>query len=229
MIDVSDERMLAVRTVAVRTLASASLILSASGALHAQMPGLPVLQNGFSNAGITIAGNYGQSSRVVGYGAAVAWAPASGRLQLSAGAGAATPDGAAGATTYGARVAMSLGSSVGAGRFGLAPFAGVGGATFDGSRVLHIPIGIGGGFRTRLGASRGVAIFATPFYSWTRVTASDADPVQAGLLRVSIGVDVALLSKVGATLGLETGQKAKDGDPGATGSTFGAGLSYAFR
>lgn len=207
----------------------ACLILVGTRALGAQMPGLPVLQNGFSNAGITIAGNYGQSSDLVGYGAAVAWAPASGRFQLSAGGGSATPDNGGRATSYGARVAMALGSSLGGGRFGLAPFVGAGGANFDGSRVTQIPVGIGAGFRARLGASRGVALFATPFYNWTRVRESDADPSQAGLLRVSFGVDVALFPKVGATLGLETGQTAKDGDPGASGSTFGAGLSYAFR
>lgn len=204
----------------------ACVVLAGARELRAQMPGLPVLQNGFSNSGITVAGNYGRSSDLVGYGAAVAWAPASGRFQLSAGGGAVTPDGGARATSYGVRAAMPLGSLLGGGRIGLAPFAGVGGATFEGRRIMQIPVGIGAGFRARLGATRSVAVFATPFYSWTRASGSNIESTRAGLLRVSLGVDVALLPKVGATIGWESGQSAKDGDPGASSSTLGVGLSY---
>lgn len=224
MIDLS-----VVKGLAARTLLGTSLILTASRGVHAQMPGLPVLQNGFSNAGITIAGNYGQSSDLVGYGAAVAWAPASGRFQLSAGGGLATPERVGSGASYGARVAMAFGSSLKGGRFGLAPFAGMGAAKFDGKRVAQIPAGVGAGFRARLGATRGVAVFASPFYSWTQVSEPGIESRQAGLLRVSLGADVALFPKMGLTLGWETGAVAKDGDPGATGGIVGAGLSYAFR
>ena len=205
------------------------LILVGTRALDAQMPGLPVLQNGFSNAGITIAGNYGRTKELLAYGAAVAWSPSSGRFQLSAGGGLATPEREGSGASYGARVAMAFGSSLKGGRFGLAPFAGMGAAKFDGKRVTQIPAGVGAGFRARLGATRGVAVFASPFYSWTQVSEPGLASRQAGLLRVSVGADVALFPKMGLTLGWETGAIARDGDPGATGGIVGAGVSYAFR
>ena len=63
------------------------------------------------------------------------------------------------------------------------------------------------------------AVIATP----TPMTAG------LGVVRASFGVDVTVLPRLGATLGIETGAKAKDGDPGPTGTVLGAGLSYAFR
>ena len=50
-----------------------------------------------------------------------------------------------------------------------------------------------------------------------------------GLFRASVGVDVAVVPSLGITVGYEFGQKADDGPPGATGGSFGVGVSYALR
>ncbi len=203
---------------------AALLVPSAAGA---QIPGLPVLQNAFSNPGITVAANYGSGEGDRTIAAAAAWAPATGRFQFSAGVGSWTPDEGERTTAYGARFAAALFSFAG-GSIGLAPFIGVGGAKIGDARVTNVPIGVGAGWRRALGSSRGISLHAAPFYSWTRAT--DGDETQGGgQVRVAAGVDVTIIRSLGATIGVEGGQKAKEGDPGVRGVVFGGGLSYAFR
>jgi hypothetical protein len=48
-------------------------------------------------------------------------------------------------------------------------------------------------------------------------------------VRASFGVDVAVVPSLGITVGYELGQTADADEPGATGGTFGVGISYAFR
>lgn len=204
------------------TLVLAAAVLLAPPA-RAQMPGAPVLQNAFSNPGFTVAVNYsaGTDHRVIA--GAAAWAPASGRFQVSAGAGMFTPDAGA-ELDYGGRLAVPLRSFGTA--FGLAVFAGAGAVKAGGTRLLQVPAGIGLGYRRRLGESRGISLYVTPFYSWSRTTGDV--PLRSGLFRVGGGVDLSLTRSIGATAGVEAGAKADAGKPGATGTLWGVGLSYAF-
>jgi hypothetical protein len=198
--------------------------------VHAQMLGLPVLQNGFSNPGATVAVNYGTAKDVRGYGLAGAWAPVSGRFQVSGGIGGYDPDDGATWLTYGGRVGVPLTMFTGNGSFGVAPFAGLGAASRKGTAIMHLPIGVAAGYRRALG-TRAISVYGSSFYGWTKITgnADEVENVSKGLIRFSGGLDVALLPKLGVTIGYEAGQSADAGEPGPTGSAFGIGVSYVFR
>src|SRR5688500_6537362 len=135
-------------------------------AAHAQLPGLPVLQNGFSNPGVTAGANYGTEAGARGYAIAGAWAPPNGRFQLSAGIGGYDLEEGDTWLAYGGRFAMPLTGITGNGRFGIAPFAGIGGANRDESGLVHVPVGVAAGYRFALGQTRAVSVYLTPFYSW---------------------------------------------------------------
>ena len=196
----------------------------------AQMLGVPVLQNAFSNPGFTVAANFGTGDDATTYGAAAAWAPAGGRVQVSGGLGLYDPDGSDGRLTWGVRAAapLPLPGGLTAGGFGVALFGGLGGASADGATALRVPLGVGLGYRRALGARRGVSGYVTPFYSWTRVSSGDASTSE-GIFRISFGLDVAVLPELGVTLGYELGGEAGPGEPGPTGGLFGVGVSYALR
>jgi opacity protein-like surface antigen len=115
-----------------------------------------------------------------------------------------------------------------AGKLGIGAFAGVGGASQDDVSLLHVPAGASISWRTRLGERRGISLYAAPFYSWTRVRFDD-ESESKGLLRASVGVDVAVVPSLGITVGYEFGQSAEADEPGATGGVFGVGVSYALR
>jgi hypothetical protein len=199
--------------------------------LHAQMLGVPVLQNGFSNPGLTAAVNYGTAEGVRGFGLAGAWAPASGRFQFSGGIGGYDRDVDKTWITYGGRAAVPLTGLTGNGSFGVAPFAGLGAASRGGTSIMHVPVGIAAGYRRALGETRAISVYGSSFYGWSRLTSDveDAETVSSGVIRFSGGLDVALTPGFGVTIGYEVGAKADADEPGPTGSVFGIGLSYAFR
>ena len=220
------------RRIPIRIATALAVPIALAGSpLQAQLPGLPVLQNAFSNPGITVAANYGAGEGSSTLGAAGAWAPKSGRFQFSAGVGSVKPDEGDRATAYGARFAAALFTFAG-GSIGAAPFLGVGGASFEGQRLTHVPVGVGLGWRRALGETRAISVHASPFFSWWRQTVEGEDEdetVSKGMLRASVGADVSLFANFGATAGLEAGAKAKNGDPGPVGTVWGVALSYAFR
>src|SRR5687768_16911721 len=109
--------------------------------LDAQMPGLPVLQNGFSNPVITAAVNYGAAEGVRGYGVAGAWRPGSGRFQVSGGIGGYDGDDGKTWLSYGGRIGVPLTMFTGNGSFGVAPFAGIGAASRADEALLYVPVG----------------------------------------------------------------------------------------
>src|SRR5688500_11550799 len=208
---------------------TAVLSLVALISVAAHLPRFPVLQNAFANPGLTIAVNYGQSDESKGYGGALAWSPATARFQLTGGFGAFKPDEGDRAWAWGARAAVPITQTMMAGKLGVGAFAGVGGASQDDVSLLHVPAGASISWRTRLGERRGISLYAAPFYSWTRVRFDD-ESESKGLLRASVGVDVAVVPSLGITVGYEFGQNADDdGPPGATGGIFGVGVSYALR
>ena len=207
------------------TLTSAGVVSA-----NAQMPGVPVLQNAFANPGLTVAVNYGYSDDAKAYAGAIAWAPTNTRFQVTAGFGAMDPDPGDRTAAWGARAAVPITQGMMTGKLGIGAFAGVGGASHDGISLLHVPAGASVSFRTRMGERRGISFYAAPFYSWTR-TSDDGESDSKGLVRVSLGVDVAVVPSLGITVGYELGQTADEdvGEPGATGGMFGVGLSYALR
>ena len=196
--------------------------------LLAQLPGVPVLQNAFANPGLTIGINYGKGDDSKAYAGAISWAPASARFQVTGGFGAFEPDGADRASAWGARASVPITQTMMAGKLGIGAFAGVGGASQNGVSLINVPVGASVSWRTRLGERRGISLYAAPFYSWTRVKLDEGSESK-GLLRASLGVDVAVVPSLGITVGYELGQKAGEDEPGASGGTFGVGISYALR
>jgi hypothetical protein len=194
----------------------------------AQMPGVPVLQNAFANAGLTIAVNYGRSEDLQAYAGAVSWAPASARFQVTGGFGTVDPEVGDRSSAWGARASVPITQTMMGGKLGIGAFAGVGGASQNDVSLLHVPVGASASWRTRLGERRGISLYAAPFYSWTRARISGVS-TNNGLLRASFGVDVAVVPSLGITVGYELGQTAGANEPGATGGTFGVGISYALR
>jgi hypothetical protein len=208
------------------TLAAAvALAFVVAEPARAQMLGAPVLQNAFTNSGFTIGADFGSGDRRQSYGGAVAWSPATAIFQLDAGVAYLHSRNASGTATYGARLMVPVLSRTS--EFGVAPFVGMGGANFDGINDWQIPLGVAAGYRRALGTNgRGISAYVSPFYSWARVR-QDQQTLTHGLFRVSIGVDAAVSPSVGVTAGYETGAKAGEGQPGATGGIFGLGVSYA--
>ena len=202
-----------------------ALSLAQVSSARAQMLGAPVLQNAFTNRGITVGADYGSGSDLSSYGVALAWSPMSAKYALSGGIAYLDPKFGSGTATYGARLMVPVLHRFP--QFGVAPFVGMGGATRDGVTDWQIPLGIAAGYRRALGTSgRAISGYVSPFYSWARVRENGATSTH-GLFRVSFGVDAAVLPQVGVTVGYETGATAGAGEAGATGGIFGLGVSYA--
>jgi hypothetical protein len=202
-----------------------ALSLAQVSLARAQMLGAPVLQNAFTNRGVTVGVDFGSGSDLSSYGAAVSWSPMSAKYALSGGIAYLDPKFGSGTATYGARLMVPVFNRFP--QFGVAPFVGMGGATRNGVTDWQIPLGIALGYRRAVGTSgRAISGYVSPFYSWARVRENGQTSTH-GLFRVSFGVDAAVLPQVGVTVGYETGAKAGVGQAGATGGIFGLGVSYA--
>lgn len=207
------------------------LVFSSSTGAGAQVPGLPVLQNAFTNRGLAFAANFGGGGGQSVYGAAAAWglggsADGDGRLALSAAAAAQRANEAT-RGVYGARVAARLWSSAG-GALGFGGFAGFGGAPRTRSAtavtnpaLMIAPFGISAGYRRGIGANRGISIYASPFYRWSRAEADTV--VSSGTVRFAAGLDFAFSRTIGITVGGEFG--GKTGGARESG-TLGAAISF---
>ena len=205
------------------------LILTRPGAAAgAQMPSVPVLQNGFAASGMTLAVNYGSGTGSDAYAMAFGWGPASARFQISGALGGVRPDTGSTWTGYGLRVAIPLYSAM-ADRFGLAAFGGVGGARRDTTSIVRVPVGVGVGFRFPFGATRSVAAYASPFFVWSRLSEQGKRAQGDNTMRGSIAGDLVLTRNIGLTAGYEFGSKGESGVPGSASGVFGAAVSYAFR
>lgn len=207
-------------------LGAALMLAGAARDGGAQMLGVPVLQNAFTNPGITLGVDWGTGAGAKAYGAAGAWSPPSGIVQLSGGVALHDPDTGSSHATWGVRVMAPI-PKVGGGRsFGIAAFAGVGVLRAGGATETRIPVGVSAAYRRALGMTRGISAYVAPFYGWSRFK-QDTLSTSHGLLRVSVGVDVVVMPGLGVTVGYEGGGRARDGEPGPTGGLFGVGLSYA--
>ena len=199
-------------------------------AVHAsaQMPTVPVLQNGFVSSGMTLAINYGSASGSSAYAFAAGWGPASGRFQISGSLGGVRPDSGGTWTGYGARVAVPLYSTTDD-RFGVALFGGVGGARRDTTSDVRVPVGVGVGYRAPLGQTRSVAAYASPFFVWSRLSERGTRGQSDNAMRGSVALDLVLTRNVGITAGYEFGGGSSGGSFGSGNGLFGAAVSYAFR
>jgi hypothetical protein len=205
-------------------LASLLAVALWSAQAAAQVPGLPVLQNAFSNPGLAFAANLGGGSGQSFYGAAAAWGLRSGAFTVSGAAGAQRANDAS-RGAYGARLAARLWSSSG-GSLGLGGFAGFGGAprTRTGSVVTNpaiatIPVGLSAAYRRALGRTRGVSAYVSPLYRWTRIDSGTV--VTNGTIRFAAGLDFSVTSSIGVTFGGEFG-----GSTGANSGVLGGAISF---
>lgn len=207
-------------------LASTALAGSAAG----QAPGIPVLQNAFANPGLAVAANFGTGGGQSFFGAAAGWGLGSGRLMLSGAAGAQRGNDAT-RGAYGARASLNVWTSKG-GALGVAGFAGAGGAprTRDAAGVttnaaaLNVPVGLSVGYRRSIGDTRGISVYASPLYRWTRAEANDVSTT-SGSVAGAVGVDLAVTQSIGITVGGEFGKASGS----TTSSTFGFALSFVPR
>jgi hypothetical protein len=209
---------------AIAVIATTAALRSAG----AQMPLLPVLQNGFASSGMTLAVNYGSGSGSNAYALAAGWGPASARFQISGAVGGVRPDTGGSWTGYGLRAAVPLYSGMDA-RFGVAAFAGVGGARRDTTSLVRVPVGVGVGYRFGLGATRSVAAYASPFFVWSRLSERGSRAQGDNAMRGSVALDLVLTRNIGLTAGYEFGGGGSGGQFGGSGGLFGAAASYAFR
>lgn len=198
----------------------------------AQMTGIPVLQNAFSNPGLSAGINVGTSDLGAAYGGAAAWAPGNGRFQASAGLGVLTfQDEDIKSTPIfgirGAYVLPFLGG--GTGSIGTAVFLGVGGGTSDDIKIISYPLGLAASYRRAIGTTRAISAYLTPFYNWTRITVGEGAEVSDSGFRASLGVDVTVVPRLGATAGYDFGGSASDDGTGVGSNVFGFGVSWAFR
>lgn len=199
----------------------------ASEKLGAQLPGTPVLQNAWASPGIVVAldiGGGSGTSRGSTYAGAAAWAPSSGRFQLSGGAGMQTFSGSASRAVYGARAAVPVTQMMG-GNLGVAAFVGIGGGASTAGDSLRatsvIPAGIAIGYRRSVGAGgKGFSIYADPHYQY-----QSGPKNKKGYVRVGAGVDAGITPRFGLTVGLESGATAAAGSVGPRGMLFGIGAS----
>lgn len=194
----------------------------------AQLPTLPILQNGFAASGMTLAINYGSETGSSAYALAAGWGPATGRFQISGAVGGVRPDSGSTWTGYGVRAAVPLFTAM-ADRFGVSVFAGVGGARRDTTSIARVPIGLGAGYRLPIGETRSVAAYASPFFVWSRVSEKGARAEGDNGMRGSVAADFVITRNFGLTAGYEFGGGVGGDSPGSANAVFGAALSYAFR
>lgn len=201
-------------------------LMSTPASLMAQMPGAPTLQNAFAAGGITTALDFSTLGASSTYAAAAGWAPASGRFQLSLGAGAQLRSGAPTRTVYGIRANVPIYGATG--RLGASVFGGYGG--LSGGKIDStvakslVPVGATVSFRFAGATGRGFSVYASPLYEW--VTRGDSAKT-ATVMRGAAGLDVGLTPAIGVTLGVEIGKRydASAGKP--SGTAFGVAVSYA--
>jgi hypothetical protein len=211
-----------------RALAGALVLSMGAQVVNAQMPTVPVLQNGFASSGMTLALNYGSGTGSDAYAIAAGWGPASQRFQISGAIGGVRPDTGGTWTGYGVRAAVPLYSAL-ADRFGIAVFAGAGGARRDTTSIARVPVGVGAGYRFALGETRSVSAYGSPFFVWSRLSEKGARAQADNAMRGSVAVDLVLTRNVGLTAGYEFGGGNGGGSPGGSNQLFGAAVSYAFR
>jgi hypothetical protein len=189
------------------------------------MPGTPVLQNAFANPGITAALNVASLGGASSYVAAGAWAPGTAHFQFSGGIGVQTRTSSPTRTVYGARLNIPI---IGAtSNFGASIFGGYGGLSGGGidssTAKALVPLGATLGYRLTFGGNHGASIYGSPVYE---IVTRGGGAGNANVFRGALGLDIGITSAIGATLGIEFGQKNDSESGKPSGTAFGAALSY---
>lgn len=204
-----------------------ALLVTGARPAAAQMAGVPVLQNAFVNPGTTFGANLAVASGALVYAGALAWVPENGKIQLSGGVGVLDPDNGSGRVTWGGRAMLPIGP-LSSRTLGVAAFAGVGSMSAGRATETRIPLGASVGYRGTFGGNHAISGYVAPFLDVSRLKRDSVSETKS-LFRVSLGVDVAIASQIGLTVGYEWGARAPEGSPGPAGGLFGVGLSYALR
>jgi hypothetical protein len=191
-------------------LLGGSVSFAGARSAGAQIPGAPVLQNGFLSPGTIVAADGGGGWNGGVAAVAASYTPNSRSGAVSAALGAGFQGGGT-AFSYGVRASAALPGFSRRGAIGAVGFVGVGGI-LNTISLVDIPIGVGLGYRHSLGDDRGISVYATPFYLLQRAGGSE------GSFRTGLGTDVTLSPRVGVTVGADAGTR---GSP-----RFGAGISY---
>lgn len=204
---------------------SMAMLAALTTSAAAQVPGAPALQNAFHNPGLAFAANFGSGTGQSFFGAAAAYG-LGGRIQVSGAAGAQRVNGST-RGAYGLRAAASLWTSssgaIGAGGFvgiGGAPSTRVNGITTN-TAITNIPVGVSVGYRRSIGTTRGVSVYGSPLYRWTR-SDSTGTVTSRGSMRGAVGLDFAWSPSLGITAGGEFGGKSGTSDTGL----FGVAISF---
>ena len=211
----------------------------------AQLPGIPSAPGAFVHPGIGVAANAGveqvsgidgESDRRLSYGLAGAYAPASARWHVAAGAAAQqwgegykSPG-----LAFGGRATVPVWRRA---RLGASAFAGIGfarasfenegepGDEDDAASLRQIPVGAAVGLRGALG-TRAWSLSVAPQLVFYQFSVGDAS-IDASRLRVGLLAEVALTPRLGIGVAFEDGARASNDEPGPRGSTIGLGLSLA--
>lgn len=177
-----------------RPLAALAALLLAATPLSAQVPRLPVFNNGVPR-GILIAGDVGFPNSVSGGGEtyAASGALGLGLLGFTATLGTTTPTGRKSAGVYGGTANLRLIGGP------LVPLfvnlqGGVGYADLDGAKTTHVPIGVGIGLTIPLPIF-GLKPWIAPRYDYTSVSGSGGNSTSA--FAWSAGLDVAFIFGLG--------------------------------
>jgi hypothetical protein len=199
-------------------------LLAPGGRADAQIVGLPLLQSPFTAPQLAVGLNasFGDSLTVTGL--AGGWTPRSGRVQVIGGVARVARDEVDAGYAAGARFYLPLKLLVGE-SVALGVLAGAGAERGEGVTPVTAPGGVTVGYPRARGATRAVAVYATPFFSYTSVRRPQA---ASSVFRYAVGADVVLIRRVGLTVGYEGGGEPAAGEPGVRSSVSGVGLSYAF-
>lgn len=178
-----------------RLAALAALVLVAAPA-GAQVPRLPVFNNGVPR-GIQVAGDVGFPSTAAGGGEtyAASGALGLGLLGFTATLGSTTPDGGSAAAVYGGTANLRIIGGP------LVPFfvnlqGGVGYADLDGAGTTHVPLGVGLGLTIPLPIF-GLKPWFAPRWDYTSVSLPGGTSTDASAFAYSAGVDVAFIIGLG--------------------------------
>ena len=222
----------------------ATLATAAAASAGAQLTGLPVVQSPFPGRVVIVAVNGGQSGEFDTISGAVLLSPASQRLSVTLGLGG-TRIGGETFVAAGGRVAyhVPLGAT---GRYGVAPFVGVGGIRADSVELpgvgppegeplrtsysfVNVPIGASIGIRLPVGVTRAVSLHVAPSWQLWRFIASGIGDRSNSYWRFAVGGDFSVTERIGFSAAFETGHRAESGELGPRDNYWGAGLSYVFR
>ncbi|HQR18388.1 MAG TPA: hypothetical protein PK948_08445 [Gemmatimonadales bacterium] len=206
----------------IRRLAVAAVFLLVARPLAAQVPRLPVFNNGVPR-GIFVAGDVGFPNDAAGGGETYAATGGIGLGMLgftaTVGSTAPTVGGSAGVLGGTANLRVIGGP--------LVPFfvnlqAGVGYADFDGAKTTHVPVGVGVGLTIPLPVF-GLKPWFAPRWDYTSVSTGGGGSSDESVFGYSAGLDIAFIFGLGLRTAYDNVNL-----PGENPSTWSLGAKWSF-